>query len=55
MKRPVRPACGSSKLPVKDRTSVPPKIVLDNTEAEEPFATFSEWANTADERAYRDL
>lgn len=55
MKRPVRPACGSSKLSVKDRTPIPRKIVLDNTEADDTFAIFSEWVSAADEKAYRDL
>lgn len=55
MKRPVRPASASSKVSVKNQTPIPREIVLDAAEVDDPFSTFSEWADASDEKAYRDL
>jgi antitoxin PrlF len=36
------------------RTS-PQGVVIEKVEADDPFATFDEWASEADDKAYRDL
>jgi hypothetical protein len=55
MKRPLRPASASSEVSVKNQNAIPREIVLDAAVLDDPFSTFSEWASTGDENAYRDL